>query len=240
MGGIARAFWMELFKKILIIIGLALLGILLGLAMNAFGAEIDLGATERDGSVASQTYHAGLNVKSENAYASIEWNYGKIANIVTVDRGVLRFGYDPEISNNWSFWLFNQTGYNNPRGIIVENLLGAGPKYTFVKTQNISASLSSGIIYHYEDGPNGSRNLARLSVRPKAKISDSKASISFVGFYQPNLEDFGDYIITAKLISEHKVTERMSMKLILSDEYRSITKGSKNEFTRMLVMGIKL
>ena len=218
------------------------------------GAEIDLGATEHDGTIESQTYHLGVNIKSENSYAIAQWNYGKVSNIVTTDNGSLRLGYDTELLhptklhsfNHWSFWFFNQTGYNNTRGIVIENLLGAGPKYTFIKNEMVSAiwnysiSLSTGIIYHYENGAYGKRNLGRLSIRPKARIADDNTSVSFVAFYQPNLEDFGDYIITGELVSQHKVTERMSLKLVLTDEYRSITSGSKNEFTRMLIMGIKI
>ena len=248
MDSAIKEFWWGLVKGLLVILGLLLVGLVAGLVTVAHSAEIDLGATEHDGSFDSQAYHAGINASGKEFSFNAQWNHSKIFNVVSVDNGSLRFGYDTELLNpirlqsynHWGLWIFEQVGYNNIRGIHFENLLGIGPKYIFIRTPLMSASLSTGIIYHYEDGSTGKRNLARLSIRPKVKVSGGSTTVSFVAFYQPDIEDFKDYIINAKLVSEQKVTKTLSLKLVLTDEYRSITEGSKNEFIRMLMMSIKL
>ena len=224
--------------KWIMAIGILLFG--LALASLAQAAEINFGATGHNGTVNSFNYHADVNVSDEDSYASAEWNYGKTADIVSSDNAYLKLGYDPALSAKWSLWFFNQTGYNKVRGIEIEDFLGVGPKYTFIKSKKVSLSMSTGLIFHYISDTMGVRSVKRMSWRPKASYQGEMASVSFVAFYQPDIDDFNDYIVTGKIITSYKISEVTSIKIVLNDEYRSVTEGKKNELTKMLMLGIEL
>lgn len=217
-------------------------GVLLTLALASVvhSADIEFGVTGHSGAVNSVSYRAGINVSGEDAYATAQWNYGETAGIVSSDNGNLKLGYDPALSGNWSLWFFNQTGYNKIRGIEIESFLGLGPKYSFYKGEKGSISLSGGLIYHYEDGAMGSRSVKRLSIRPKARIEGKNTLTSFIAFWQPNIDDFDDYIVLAEFSVRYKVTDNVGLKVALNDEYRSVTLGEKNELTKMLTISIGL
>lgn len=214
--------------------------LMLLLASHAYALEVNLGVTDHSGAADSVNYHADVSVSNKEAYASAEWNYGMVEDIKTSDNGHMKIGYDPRINMRWSLWFFNRTGYNDVRGIQIETFLGFGPKYTFIRNAYEKVSLSAGYLYHYEDHRTASKRTKRLSIRPKASYKGNDMAISFVAFYQPDIEDFDDYILMGRFKVDYKIKGGYTIGVLLDDEYRSVTEGEKNELTKMLVLGIKI
>lgn len=203
------------------------------IATGAYAGEANLGMMSPVEDIIS--YHADASVSGEDYSAGLEWDYGKTQGVTSLDRGYIRLGYDPVLSEKWSLWLYGQSGYNHMRDIDSESFVGFGPKYTLVDDGTLKASLSVGLIAHVLDGD----GLGRLSVRPKARYGNERLSVDVVAFYQPNLKDADDYILTGNMVVGYNINKAMSIKLMLKDEYRSLAIGKKNELTKMLTVGIK-
>lgn len=204
------------------------------ISTGAQAGEINFGMTGHSGNVDSVSYHADASISMEDKSAGITWDYGKTQGTISLDRGYIRLGYDPVLNEKWSLWFYGLSGYNHIRGINSESFVGLGPKYTFVDTDTLKTSLSVGLIAHVQDG-NG---LARLSVRPKARYAKERLSVDLLAFYQPNISDAQDYILTGNMSIGYNINEAMSIKLVLNDEYRSLAIGEKNELTKMLLVGV--
>ena len=98
MNSAVKDFWWSFIRPFLIVVGVLVFLALLGIFVLAHSAEIDFGATEHNGSVESQTYHAGISASGRDISFQTRWNYGKIFNSPTIDNGNLRLGYDPSSS----------------------------------------------------------------------------------------------------------------------------------------------
>lgn len=204
-------------------------------------AELDLGLSFHSGVDQKQMLNAAFNAERAKFSFSARVNYAEKNDDVSEDHGYVRLGYDPMINDKWSLWFYEQAGYNRKREIRLENFAGGGPKYSLFDNEQLKASLSVGLLQHHIEYENDDTDdLARASFRLKSNWQISKSIVfSFVAFYQPDIEDYQDYIITGEAGLRFRLTGRIGLKLKIEDEYRSVTRVDENNaFTTMLALSI--
>lgn len=216
---------MKILSTIIVILCLS------GYPLSVNAGSFDIGLSTTSGITDSRSLYLGLDTKIKEISLISKLNYGERNNLEIENKAFLRLGYDPKLNDKWSLWFFNQAGYNKQRKIDFENFFGGGPKYTFYK----DCSISAGLLQHYQKMENDTLDRNRLSFRLKGKIKSFKAVI----FYQPNLDDFDDYIFTGEASIRQKIASQLSLKLTLTDQYRSISlTNEKNELSLILSLGI--
>jgi hypothetical protein len=195
--------------------------------------NFDIGLSMASGITDSQSFHLEVQSKIKKIFIASRFNYGEQNNKETENKGFLRSGYDLKINEKFSLWFFDQAGYNKQRKIDFENFFGGGPKYNL--SENFSVSV--GCLHHYLKNESDSFNVSRLSLRFKGKLK----IFSTVIFYQPNLNNFDDYIFTGEASVKKEILEKLSLKLLLIDQYRSISEISeKNELSLILSVSFEL
>jgi len=187
----------------------------------ALGAGIDLG---KDVSITSRIRH-------------MEFNDKEIKN-----QGLIRASCDPEITGPWALWFYEEFGYDNVKDIELEHFIGGGLKYMLHESDKTKYSLSGGYVKHSQrfSSPEWTNDVDRLSWRFTVK-SRSKfftlfgSEMSAVLFYQPNIEDFDDYLVTGDLSFFYDILKNVRFKLSIEDYYTSVpTVKEKNEFLTSL------
>ncbi len=213
-----------------------------GLAVELSRAgELDLGLSYLSGITEKRLLAISLQAEKGTVSGSTEIRYAQEEGAVSENGGHIRLGYDPKISERWSLWFLDQLGYDERRGIDLENFAGGGPKYTFeMLDSKLKTSLSAGLLQHhirYEDDP--VTNTARLSLRPKLRYQISNdLSFRLVAFYQPNIEDFEDYIIIGETSLKYDLTKKAGLKIKVEDEYRSVSRCENNDLRAVLALAI--
>jgi len=151
--------------------------------------------------------------------------YGEVEKVQNKQEftGGLKFDYKP-LSVFSPFVLFSF--YNNKFKDIelrLSSLLGA--KYSFYMTDASDLSISAAIQYDterfYEATPD--KEKIRLSFRPRVLQSLGKnMEFSAVLFYQPNVQEFDDYMLVFNTSLEAKLLEKISLKLTYNYDYESM------------------
>ena len=224
-------------KKVIILAWFFAFVLVVSSQVHAWNSELDLGLSYHSGIHSKKGLDIGFNTKNETILLSARVSYAEEKNRVFENRGHVRLGYDPELSQQWSLWFFDELGYDEKRMIDVENFAGGGPKYSLFDDEQLKASLSVGLMQHhirYEDDQ--IRDMIRLSLRPKVRwqISD-EFSFALIAFYQPNIEDFADYIMSGEAALKYSLTQKVGLKLRVEDEYRSISKVDENNSLRTVL-----
>lgn len=219
----------ERFIRAMLIIALfAFLSALL--SRSAQGAELSLGLNYLSGQHDTRSLNLGLNMplRNDKAIFSSKLRYGKHDDEIVQNQGYVRLGYDPSLTKTWSLWFYEQIGYDKPKDIDFESFIGGGPKYTFYQSDTSKASASFGYLYHYQED----KQVNRLSLRLKGKNKLDLLGLFdlfAVAFYQPNIEDFDDYLADAEVGLSIAILDDLRLKLSIEDHYRSTLKD-KNEF----------
>ncbi len=205
----------------------------------AQGAELDIGLNYLSGQHASRSLNLGLKlpILNEAVLLSSRVRYGKHDDEIVQNQGVFRLSADPKIQDKWSAWLYEELGYDKPKGIDVENFVGGGLKYSFYE----GYSFSGGYLYHYQEIGDLSEGINRLSFRLKGKRTLSKwggPNIFGVMFYQPNIEDFDDYLASGEIGLSMAIVQNLGLKLSIEDHYRSML-DEPNEFLTSLSLVVE-
>jgi hypothetical protein len=208
---------------------------------HTFKGELNIGLSQSSGVSKKNDIDVAFVLKRKAFLLNIETKYISNEKQMIENKGNIKLKYDPVISDKWSLWLFNQTGYNKKREVRLENFIGGGPKYNFSLSYPIIGSISIGLLQHhikYTD--DNIDNMARISLRIKGDWQISKNfSFNTTIFYQPNIKTYQDYIIVGKAELKFRITEVIGLKLKIEDEYRSISKIDKNNsFTTTLALSI--
>jgi hypothetical protein len=166
-----------------------------------------------------------IQLKAEYAHAEDD--------IVTKDKGSLKIYYDRPINDNWKTWFFNVANYNNIKETR-NNYLGVGPKYYILQGDHV-LSFSTGVLYDY-DHVTG-KGKVRASHRPVYAYRDI---VKATYYYQPDINDSGDYIEKYKVSSVVPYTKGVG-KIYCLREYRSLIGTIENEcgFLLTIKFGMK-
>ncbi|MCX7647768.1 MAG: DUF481 domain-containing protein [Elusimicrobiales bacterium] len=153
------------------------------------------------------------------------FRYFKENDSVTSNNAFLTLDYNITLSDKWGFWLFDKLSYDRIQKINLQNNLGSGIKYSFTNSKAFKSDISLGFLYdrtEYEKKKN--TNKIRLSDRLRLeKEINEKTKIYFLAFYQPDIADFKDYIITSNLSISYMLSQKISLKFKIEDTYRSKT-----------------
>ncbi len=155
----------------------------------------------------------------------LKGSYGEVEQVQNKQEftGGVKFDYKP-LSAFSPFVVFSF--YNNKFKDIelrFSSLLGA--KYSFYMTYESDFSISAAIQYDterfYEATPD--KEKLRLSIRPRVKQSIGKnMEFAAILFYQPNVQEFDDYMLIFNTSLEAKLLEKLSLKLTYSYDYESM------------------
>ena len=159
-----------------------------------------------------------------------DYDHAKVGEIVAEDRGSFGVGYDPSITKKWSIWLDLTRGYDKVMGIIAEDYAGGGPKYYFLNRNDLSLSISTGLLFSRIKTDSGdAQEDRRWSWRFKYK--DKK--LLMVYFYQPSYNNRDDII--SKFDGSFEIADIDKISILLY--YKRVHKTSYGLFTDK---GIKL
>lgn len=201
---------------------------------------LDIGTSFMNSINDSRSLHLNYESTFGNCELNSKFQYGKVNDAETQNNFYLRFGYDPPINEKWSLWIFDKAGYNRIRKIEFENFAGAGPKYTFYKTEERLISVSFGYLPHFQQFKDYSKTTNRLSLRLKGKeYIEKNYEIKVTLFYQPNMENFDDYLMNGEFSWKYRLAGSTSMKISVVDQYRSISEV-KNELIGAMALVFEL
>ena len=148
-----------------------------------------------------------LKLKAEYAYAEND-------DIATKDQGTLEIYHDRPVNDKWKIWVFNIADYNNVKEVR-NNYLGAGLKYSILNGDH-KLSFSTGVLCDYDYIT--SKGKVRASHRP---VYSYKDIVEAVYYYQPDINDSGDYIEKYEVSSIVPYTKGVG-KVYCLGEYRSL------------------
>lgn len=230
----------------LIICAIVLL-LIAAFAAPAHAFNLDIGMDYLSGKDESLSYvlGAGIDLAKDVSITSrvrhTEFNDKEIKN-----QGFIRASCDPEITKTWALWFYEQFGYDQVKKIELEHFIGGGLKYILHESDKTKYSLSGGYVKHSQRfrSPEWINDVNRLSWRFKVK-SRSKyftlfgSEMSVVLFYQPNIENFDDYLITAEVSFFYDILKNVRFKVLMEDYYNSVsTLNQKNEFLTTFMLAL--
>jgi hypothetical protein len=154
----------------------------------------------------------------------IDTDYGEADDEEISNEGSIVIGYDPRMTPSWSIWSICESGFDKLQDIKNENYCGGGPKYIVYQSDNFTASISTGLIYHYLKYRDDSvEENERVSTRLKARYFDDPFELKFVAFHQPSINDLeDDYIIKGEASITHWMDERYGLTAKIGYEHRSM------------------
>jgi len=201
---------------------------------------LSLGGLYQSIDVVSKSTAFNLSITRGELAIGASLDYGKTANLVTTNKGDVYVGYDPVFNNDWSLWFLGQVGYNKVAGIRLENSIGGGPKYTFWREGKDKASASFGWLMYSRSTEEDSKHFNRLSLRLKGTREYKHVQLSGIGFYQPAVHDFDDFIVLVEVKATIPLVDKIGLSFGLEDEYRSVTKAEeKNSLLGKVSLEVK-
>lgn len=202
--------------------------------------EIDLSLTSVAGVKDRAAAVAAFKLEGEEASLSGSFRFAETDRELSEEKGRLRAGYDPRLSDHWSLWFFDEAGYDRMRELESENYAGLGPKYTFVDSEALKASFSAGALYHCTSYENAERqDVLRWSLRPKILVKRGGWEAALIAFYQPNVQQPDDYIAKGETSIRYAVTATTGLKLTIEGEHRSLDPIEQNELITTLSVSIR-
>jgi hypothetical protein len=214
----------------LLIIAILILPAIATAAQFEAGLEIIKQTTEE------RSYSVAFANEWAHTHLGADYSYAESDGEAYIDQGTLILGYDYPLSRKWSLWADESLGYDKPAGIILENFVGAGPKYTIYSTDSVKASLSFGYLQHDQDYGDGERyTTKRWSWRGKFKWVGDKAEAAVMGMHQPAIGDPEDYINAGEAHYSVALNDAVSLKMAIESEYRSVEDARKLIQTMNLV-----
>lgn len=196
-------------------------------APNPWRTQLEFGLNGASGNSSFSVLRTGVSIKrtETKAYeleASALVRRGSNQSKTIADDGKisLKFDYKPE--ETFSPFVYGLWGYDHIRKLAQKVNGGAGAKYTFFKTEKdkSKASVSWAAIWDFEgytsDQP--SEGLVRWSGRLKFDHDfGGGAAFEHTFFYQPQVDQMGDYLIDASTSVTSKLLNNVS--LAVNHEY---------------------
>ncbi|MCW8822429.1 MAG: DUF481 domain-containing protein [Sulfurovum sp.] len=198
---------------------------------EGLSGETSIGAKYSSGN--SDSSSVGLAGKAE--YNEKEWlmyliasyAYGESNDIKDTDDGMVHFRYVHHIANtSYDYELFVQTEFNEFQSIKQRDIAGANIRRKFdLSFDKFYAGL--GLFYSYmEPDTVSSLDPIYRRIRMNSYISFLKKinknfSITYLGYYQPNVEDFSDYRISQILQFNTSITDDIILGFDINHAYNA-------------------
>ncbi len=200
-------------------------------AQKNWNFEISASSTINSGNVNDLSLKNAETIKRNDSLISYELNYKFVYNkkdSEETNKGTTA-GFKTDLfqygkwSPYWAMEYFSNKykGYDNKWSAL------AGVKYRiYNKPDTCDYSISTAVVYDNVDYTPEENTLDnevyRLSIRPKIKQKIGETLYLLHNtFYQPNLKDFRDYLITSTTKLENKLGKKLYLQISFEYEYRS-------------------
>jgi len=194
--------------------------------------EISLGAKFNSGN--SDTMSLGTAVKGEYneekwlVYMIAAYAYGESNDQTDTNDGVLHLRYVHEITDTpYDYELYMQTEFNEFQSIKSRNLAGANIRRDFETLPFDKFYIGLGLFYSYME-PDTITNMDPIYERVKMnsyisllKKINEHFSITYLGYYQPNVEDFSDYRIFQIVQFTTSITDEIGLSFDVLHKYNA-------------------
>ena len=198
---------------------------------EGLSGEVSLGAIYSSGN--SDSTSVGISGKGEYsekewlAYLIASYNYGESNDEKDTNDGLMHLRYVHNIKHtDYDYELFLQTEFNEFQDIKQRNLAGGNiRKKLDLPFDTIYAAL--GLFYSYmEPDTVSTLNPVYKRVRMNSYLSFLKKinenfSITYLGFYQPNVEDFSDFRISQILQLNTSITKDVILGFDINHAYNA-------------------
>lgn len=137
----------------------------------------------------------------------------------------LRYNYTIRDSSFLTLEALGQHQYNPIKLLAQRFVVGAGPRFRLINTENIRLFIASPILYEYEKLSDTYATITRL-FRLDIYLAlswqiNQYFKISSISYYQPDLENFADYRISSETIFTFKVTDKLEFNTGFEANYDS-------------------
>jgi len=194
-------------------------------------AEVSLGGTYNSGNTDAAAANFGLKGEYHQAswmlYSIASYAYGESSGDKNKNNGLLHLRYIHRIeSTPYDYEFFGQTEFNEFQDVKMRNLAGANIRRSFQGFFD-ECYVGVGLFYSYME-PDVISPLDPVYERVKlntylslTKSVNEHFSLTYLGFYQPNVEAFSDYRIFQILQLETMLTDTVSLGFDISHKYNA-------------------
>ena len=195
-------------------------------------AEVALGAKFNSGN--SDTLSLGIATKGQYSqeewliYAIAAYSYGESNSLVDTNDGIFHLRYVHEIEDTpYDYELFLQTEFNEFQDVKSRNLAGANIRRDFSELPFDIFYVGVGLFYSYME-PDTITVLDPIYERVKLntyisfmkKVNDV-FSVTYLGYYQPDVEDFSDFRIFQIVQFTTEITENTALSFDVVHKYNA-------------------
>ncbi len=188
-------------------------------------------ATTKRGNTEKDEYSGDLKIQYDEgtdyvAWGVLSYNYGEASGVSNEDKAYAHLRFIHKLyGDDWCGELFAQTQNDKFRSIQARTLGGAGIRWRFFNTEAWGRGYAGlGAFYEYVDYSdsqiNPTENTARLnSYAAYTKGFGEASRLSYIGYYQPRLNETGDYIVSQTLELKLKIYLQLSLSFKFDYDY---------------------
>ncbi|AKF24999.1 hypothetical protein YH65_06035 [Sulfurovum lithotrophicum] len=219
---------------------------------EGWDGEISLGGAYNSGNTDSSAVNFGLKAEYHETiwmlYSLASYTYGEANGEKNKDQGIFHLRYIHNIGNTlYDYEIFGQTEFNKFQDIKVRNLAGANIRRKITDFFD-RCYVGLGLFYsHMEPDVVSDLNPVYDRIKLNTYLSFTKKvnehfSVTYLGFYQPNVEDFSDYRIYQILQLDTLLGKNLSLGLDFSHKYNATPyhQVDKTDISSMISLKYKL
>ncbi|MCB4753335.1 MAG: DUF481 domain-containing protein [Sulfurovum sp.] len=198
---------------------------------RGFAGEVSVGGTFNSGNTNSIAMHLELKTEYHKQfwmlYSLALSAYGETNDNTNKNNGLFHLRYIHNIQKTpYDYELFVQTESNKFQSVNVRNIAGANIRRKITNFFD-TCYIGLGLFYSYME-PNTITLLNPLYKRTKintylsfTKNLNEHVSVTYLGFYQPNMEEFLDYRIFEVLQLDTTLTKNLFLGLDINHKYNA-------------------
>lgn len=214
--------------------------------------EISIGGVYNSGNTDSAAANFGLKAEYHEQvwmlYSLSSYAYGETNGDKNKNNGLFHLRYIHNIEGTlYDYELFGQTEFNEFQSVKMRNLAGANIRRKITHFFD-KCYIGMGLFYSYME-PDTITPVDPIYKRTKmntylsfTKNLNEHVSVTYLGFYQPNVENFSDYRIFQVLQLDTMLTENLSLGLDISHKYNATPYHNveKTDISSMISLKYKL
>lgn len=231
-----------------VLVFLVLAGVVVAQEGEATKTTLNVGVSLTDGNSETLQGNGALLMECEkeglgSVRAGVEANYGEstIGNKTdtTSENGKVFANVKKTLSEMMFVSLDGSMTYDNMADVDYRAAIGPGVGVYFVKSETTALSLEIGPSYLWEKvaGVKNDYLAARATERIDHKLSETAKVWQSVEF-TPEVEDFGNYLVSAEIGAEAALNSHLNLRIVLQDKYDSEPGGALEKNDLMLIGGI--
>jgi putative salt-induced outer membrane protein len=214
--------------------------------------EVSIGGVYNSGNTDSSAANFGLKGEYHEEvwmlYSIASYAYGEANGDKNKNNGLMHLRYIHNIEDTlYDYELFVQTEFNEFQDVKMRNLAGANVRRKFEDFFD-KCYVGVGLFYSYME-PDVISTIDPIYERVKlntylsfTKSVNEHFEVTYLGFYQPNIEDFSDYRIFQILQLDTMLTDNLSLGFDISHKYNATPYHNieKTDISSMISLKYKL